>query len=287
MYKKIVFTAWLCVAVLFSGLLSAKNAVPKSLPFVLNNTFMHQVKSKSNGVSYRLYISLPKHYASTKKHYPVIYLLDADYSFALAKQITDHLSARHKLKETIIVGIAYADSEKYKANRTRDYTPSFVENGGYGPKYQKDSGGAEKFYQFIESELLPLIQRHYRVEKNATLIGHSFGGLFGMYVFLHHLETFQNYILVSPSLWYDDHLLLRTAQNKDKLDSNQLTNLFMFVGDEENNGDYQMINDVIKFEEILNQSSHKNLSATIQIIPNAEHDTVFPTALSRGLLALD
>ncbi|MFT4059855.1 MAG: alpha/beta hydrolase-fold protein [Legionella sp.] len=118
--------------------------------FFLPHTLVHEFKSKTNGVRYNLYISLPKKYNLTKKHYPIIYLLDADYSFALAKQISEHLSDRNRIDESIIVGIAYANPNEYKKNRTRDYTPTYVPSGGYGKEYQKYSGGAEKFYRFIE-----------------------------------------------------------------------------------------------------------------------------------------
>lgn len=126
--------------------------------------------SQSNGVDYNLYIHLPKNYGGSSKHYPIIYLLDADYSFLLAKQIIEHLSDRNRIEEYIIVGIAYADFE-YKKNRTRDYTPSYVSDGGYGPEYQKYSGGANKFYQFISKELMPYMSKHYRITKNTTFVG--------------------------------------------------------------------------------------------------------------------
>ncbi|HAT6336083.1 TPA: alpha/beta hydrolase, partial [Legionella pneumophila] len=63
--------------------------------FSLHHTLTKEFPSKINGIKYNLYISLPKEYDSNKKDYPTIYLLDADYSFALAKQISEHLSDRN------------------------------------------------------------------------------------------------------------------------------------------------------------------------------------------------
>lgn len=145
--------------------------------FFLPNTIVQELQSKINGVHYKLFISLPKNYNSDMKHYPIIYLLDADYSFALAKQIGEHLSDRNRIKESILVGIAYSNSNEYKKNRTRDYTPSYARSGGYGSEYQKYSGGAEKFYQFIHTELIPYFSQNYRVQNNSTFVGHSFGVL--------------------------------------------------------------------------------------------------------------
>ena len=94
--------------------------------FILHHTLIKEFPSKINGVKYNLYISLPKEYTANNKVYPIIYLLDADYSFALAKQISEHLSDRNRINNSIIVGIAYANPNEYKKNRTRDYTPSYV-----------------------------------------------------------------------------------------------------------------------------------------------------------------
>ena len=141
--------------------------------FTLHHTLTKEFFSKINGIKYNLYISLPKEYTFNNKDYPIIYLLDADYSFALARQISEHLSDRNRISESIIVGIAYANPNEYKKNRTRDYTPSYVSSGGYGAEYQKFSGGAESFYRFIRSELIPYLQQTYRLNKNATFVGHS------------------------------------------------------------------------------------------------------------------
>lgn len=251
--------------------------------FQLSNTIVDRFMSHSNGIHYNLYIHLPKNYGLSTKHYPIIYLLDADYSFLLAKQIIEHLSDRNRIEEYIIVGIAYADFE-YKKNRTRDYTPSYVSDGGYGAEYQKYSGGAKKFYRFVNKELMPYMSKHYRIKKNTTFVGHSFGGLFGIYLLLNHPETFDNYIIASPSLWYDDHLLLKAAKNKQTFSVNKPIKLLLFIGEKENDGDYRMVDDVKNLNIIINKKIHQNLMSTLNIIPNMDHDTVFPSALTLGLM---
>lgn len=252
--------------------------------FNLPHTFVNDFPSKSNGINYRLYIHLPKNYENTFETYPVIYLLDADYSFLLTKQIIEHLSDRNRIEKHIIIGISYADSE-YKKNRTRDYTPSHTLSGGYGPEYQKYSGGAEKFYQFIQTELIPYISSQYRAGKNTTFTGHSFGGLFGIYLLLHHPETFNNYIIVSPSLWYDNHFIVKNAKNKQNFAQDKPIKLMLFIGDKENGGDYKMVDDLKNLDALINQKKHPNLSTILRILPDLDHDTVFPVALTFGLMA--
>lgn len=257
--------------------------MPSSQNFQVPDAHIDHLVSEFNGINYNLYIHLPKNYANSTKHYSVIYLLDADYSFLLAKQIIEHLSDRNRIEEYIIVGIAYPDFD-YKKNRTRDYTPSYVKNGGYGLEYQKYSGGAAKFYQFLNKELIPYLGSHYRANEKSTFVGHSFGGLFGVYVFLNHPETFNKYIIVSPSLWYDNYLLLKTAKNKQTFSVNKHIQLTLIIGENENDGDYKMVDDIKVLNDIINKKIHKNLINTLNIMSQMDHDTVFPSALTYGLM---
>ncbi|KTD56742.1 Ferri-bacillibactin esterase BesA [Legionella santicrucis] len=202
----------------------------------------------------------------------------------LAKQISEHLSDRNRMSDSIIVGIAYANPNEYKKNRTRDYTPSYVSSGGYGAEYQKFSGGAESFYRFIHSELIPYLHQRYRVNKNATFVGHSYGGLFGVYLLVNHPEVFNHYIIVSPSLWYDNHLVLKAVQRKLNFNLYQQTRACFIIGDQENKGDYKMIDDLKLLNETIMKKPHRNLSTAFNILNDMDHDTVFPGALSQGLL---
>ena len=100
------------VATLFSASAAAEAV---SLP----RTSLHLIESKANGVAYKLYVSIPRPYEQSKERYPVIYLLDADYSFAIARNVVEHLADRDHLRRAIVVGIAYAGPDRYRANRTR------------------------------------------------------------------------------------------------------------------------------------------------------------------------
>ncbi len=257
-------------------------------PYFLSNTIVQELPSKINGVNYKLYISLPKNYNSTRHHYPIIYLLDADYSFALAKQIGEHLSDRNRIKESILVGVAYSNtnSNDYKKNRTRDYTPSYAPSGGYGSDYQKYSGGAEKFFQFIHRELMPYLDKNYRVQNNSTFVGHSFGGLFGVYLLITHPYLFNNYIIVSPSLWYDNNFLLKMARSKYDFNIRQSTHAYFIIGGQENKGDYHMVDDLSTLKSIINSKPHRKFYAFFDVIDGMDHDTIFPTALTKGFLKI-
>ena len=254
---------------------------------VLSNTQVHKIHSKSNNQDYKLYINIPSSYFSNQKEkrYSTVYLLDADYSFALTKQVAEHLMDRDRVQEFIIVGIAYDGPLKYKLNRTRDYTPSMVLDGGYGPGFQKHSGGADKFYQFLNDELIPYISKKFPVNNDRAIVGHSYGGLFASYGLIHYPAVFDKAIIVSPSLWYDNGLILKQARSQNNFNYSTLHKVYLAVGEHENLH-YKKVDDLKLFSKTIQGKPHHNLECDIDITTNLDHDTIFPTALTKGLMYL-
>ncbi len=251
----------------------------------LENTVLKLLHSKQVNLGYKLYINLPKGYNESQKSYPVMYLLDADYSFAIAKNIADHLSERNHLAELILVGIAYDGPAEYRLNRTRDYTPTRSMIGGYGPEYQKFSGGGEKFKAFIRDELVPFIDANYRTAPERTLVGHSYGALFGCWVAFTTPELFSNYILVSPSLWYDNWLMFRLEENFAVSRNNKElpVKLFLSVGSREINAERNMVEDLEKFYKQITARDYSGLAIQMMVFDDETHNSIFPAALTRGL----
>ena len=76
-------------------------------------------------------------------------------------------------------------------------------------------------------------------EKVEPILGHSYGGLFGAYAFAVGNNVFGNYIMLSPSLWFDNEIsIILEKQNRvDNKDIRQL--VFMGIGEAENSGRMQ------------------------------------------------
>ena len=86
-----------------------------------------------------------------KLDYPVLYLLDGQRNFGHTIGTLDLLNQSNMAQEMIVVAIM-------NTHRTRDFTPTYDESynqWGF-------SGGADKFLNFIEQELMPYIDKHYR-----------------------------------------------------------------------------------------------------------------------------
>src|SRR5690606_28730687 len=73
-------------------------------------------------------------------------------------------------------------------------------------------GGSEKFRAFIKEELFPEIDKRYKTSNPKSIIGESLAGLFVMETFFLSPEMFDHYMAFDPSLWWNNHYLVRTAK---------------------------------------------------------------------------
>ena len=92
-------------------------------------------------------------------------------------------------------------------DRNRDFLPSHDED-------VPTSGGADKFLEFISSELMPFMDENYPVKGEDILLGHSFGGVFTMFALLEEPELFDAYLAGDPSFWWDDGYMVDLAAEK-------------------------------------------------------------------------
>ncbi len=277
------------IRLFYSLLLVCVLALPAAAkPYVVPNTDVIALHSKQVGADYQLFVALPPDYRTSKKTYPVVYMLDADYSFALVRNVVQHFVEREDMPPVILVAIAYpgaaADRVVYRMNRTRDYTPAYAPDGGYGADFQKVSGGGPKFRAFIASELIPLIERRYRTDhEDRTIIGHSYGGLFATYVLLTQPALFKRYVIVSPSLWYSNRIALTMEQAAAASGSRPDARVFFAVGSRENQ---PMVDDLVELVKSLRSRNNQKLTVQYRVYDGETHNSVFPGAVTRGLLSV-
>ncbi|MEE3999440.1 alpha/beta hydrolase-fold protein [Tenacibaculum sp. FZY0031] len=215
----------LVLATLFITIATFTQNIPKKMnegDFSIGKTV--QIKSTILKENRTLNIYFPASYDIDKsKKYPVIYLLDGskDEDFIHIAGIVQFGSFPwiNMLPETIVVGIGNVD-------RKRDFTyPSTLE---IDQKEFPSSGKSKEFIQFLQKELLPFIDANYRTTNNKTLIGQSLGGLLATEVLFKTPNLFNNYIIVSPSLWWDAEKLLTFVPAK----YNTKKHIYIAVGKE-------------------------------------------------------
>jgi len=127
----------------------------------------------------------------------------------------------------IIVGIPNTD-------RNRDLTPSRVPVRTLGGRTSQlpTSGGADNFLKFLETELAPYVEASYRTEPFRILCGHSFGGLFATHALFARPELFNATIAVSPTLTWDDDLMLKRGKRFFAERADLKRAFFMTLGNE-------------------------------------------------------
>ena len=215
----------LLLLLLFIPLVSFGQTLPKKISeteFSIGKSI--KIESKILDEIRDLNIYLPLNYsADSLKTYPVVFLLDGskDEDFIHISGIVQFgsFSWINMVPESIVVGIGNVD-------RKRDFTsPSQNE---LDQKEFPTSGKSDKFIRFLQNEIQPYIDSDYRTNNIKTIIGQSLGGLLATEILLKNPELFDNYIIVSPSMWWNDEKLLQTKPKP--YDSNK--SIYIAVGKE-------------------------------------------------------
>jgi predicted alpha/beta superfamily hydrolase len=173
-----------------------KDAIPKHETLTIQSKYVDELRT--------INIWTPDNYQTSQDSFPVMYMADGGVKedFPHIANTLSKLVRENKIKPLILVGIE-------NTQRRRDLT-------GY-TEVEKDKeiapivGGSEKFRSFIREELFPKINSKYRTTAEKSIIGESASGLFVMETFFLYPDMFDTYIAFDPSIWWNNHYLVRTA----------------------------------------------------------------------------
>jgi uncharacterized protein len=245
-------------------------------PLVMPNSEVHRLTAAS-GRSYLLHVQLPESYASGDSlSYPVLYLTDAEAELmGMYTGIVSALRFARRVPEVILVGIADGDMADHLRLRRFDYTPSVR------PPSDLPSGGAGEFLEFVREGAIPFVDARYRSDPGDRGIwGHSLGGLFAAYALLNSPGTFQRYLMCSPSLAWDDGLLVREASRFASTGGPIRARIYSAFGSEEPES---AIAAWREFFAALESGVRPGLSTRAVLVPDTDHMTIWPTAFVRGM----
>jgi predicted alpha/beta superfamily hydrolase/DNA-binding beta-propeller fold protein YncE len=180
---------------------------------VLTLAVTKKIHSSILGEDRTVFIQTPARMTEGEK-YPVLYLLDAEAHMEMVGGQVHYLSDAYRIvPNMIVVGIVNTD-------RVRDLTPTRALVGTDGKpdtsanSFGRNSGGGEKFLSFIKEELMPMLEKNYQAGPYKILSGHSLGALMAVHCLVNHPDYFNAYIAISPSLQWDNNLLLQQAAEK-------------------------------------------------------------------------
>ncbi len=224
-----------------------------------------------------LNIYLPEGYKQEDTiKYPVIYLLDgsADEDFIHIAGLVqfNNFSWINRVPKSIVVGIATVD-------RKRDFTyPTTIEKD---KKRFPTTGHSDKFIAFIEKELQPFIEKKYKANISGTLIGQSLGGLLATEILFKKPTLFNKYIIISPSLWWDNASLLNQSTNILQSTS-QNTSIYIGVGKEglaPTDVPHVMEVEANLLTEKIKKTKNKNVTVYFDYLPQEDHATILHQAV--------
>lgn len=248
-------------------------------------TIIKEVES-ATGNKYELIVTLPANY-NKEKDYKVLYYLDAWWLSELVMGSYRVVSISKEIEDLILVGISIAGNEEsWNTQRNMDYTPSGYDKekmkismkAGTVELKEETTGGAEEFIHFMKTVVFDEVESTYNIDKKARgFLGHSFGGLFGYYCLIKHGEIFKNYILISPSLWWNKSEFLSSLNIKK---SKENVSLYLVVGGAESK---MLISPIRKVADELKEVKTDKIRFESKEYEGMDHHSILPTGIFEGI----
>jgi predicted alpha/beta superfamily hydrolase len=243
--------------------------------------------------------------------WPVIYLLDGNSVFGMVTDIIRSRSGRPEvtgIRPAVVVALGYPTDQAYDmTRRIYDLTPpaeslSLPRRPNNQP--WPPTGGAAELLDFIQGQVKPFVAQRWAVDaRDQTLIGHSFGGLFTLYTLLNRPDAFTTYVAGSPSLWFNQAMLITQAdafQQQHKAVVGPNKRVMLGVGGDEDRMtpreqalpnaaqrtkwklENQMISNLDRMAALLGQTT--GIEVAYQVFPGQDHGSVVPLYLNAGLI---
>lgn len=260
-------------------------------PLTLQDAKSFQINSKLNNRTYRLSVSLPEGYSS-KKQYPVFYILDGFYSAAIAHGAHRTLEFFKEIEDVIVVTISGNDHNKNEwfINRWNDYTytkdpindSSMVRSWNL-PAGSLLSGKGDQFLQIIKAEIIPFIENTFSTNGKRGISGHSLGGLYVANLLFNATDVFEKFGINSPSfkMWNNNDIMLAESSYSKKHSALNAKVILSFGGLEPEDN----IQNLKIFENLL-KAHYKNIEIKNVTFDSESHASVVATMISRNLLYL-
>jgi predicted alpha/beta superfamily hydrolase len=216
-----------------------------------------------------LIVYLPPGYdQQPQRHFPVLYLHDGQNLFDGSTsfipgmdwhvgQTADQCIQDGRVEPLIIVGIYNAGKQ-----RLGEYTPTRAPKLG--------GGRANRYAKFLLEEVKPFVSSQYRSKQdteNTGIGGSSLGGLVSLYLGLRQPEIFGKIAALSPSVWWNERVILRFASTAPV---QPLPRIWLDIGTREGP---RIVDDVERFRDVLiGKGWQQERNLHYQRVEGAEHN---------------
>ena len=254
----------------------------------------HRLDSKAVGDAFEIRVMLPPMVQGETTRFPVVYMTDANGGFPVSDDLL-RLLMMSDVPRFIAVGIGYPAAKHFFQTgtiRQRDLTQVAMPPGQPSPfaghiSASVTSGASAKFLEFVHDELMPFIDARYPTNPaDRAYFGHSLGGLFGLYTLFTRPNTFNRYIIGSPSIWWGSEDLFKIATQYMESHDDLPATVFMGIGALEEAPTSRMLTNMLKLETMLRAKKYRGLQLTTRIFADEGHVTVYGMNLTRGLVSV-
>ncbi|WP_268124356.1 alpha/beta hydrolase-fold protein [Roseivirga pacifica] len=225
-----------------------------------------------------LKIALPSEYENSTKKYPIILILDDGLLFSSTTAIVNQLSNNSRMPESIVVSLS--SGEKHRNH----FAPNLYNN--QRDRMYNYGNHQEEFINFLELELLPLLEKKYRTTHFKTFIGFSPSSAIGLHTLLTKPNLFQAYIcfaaanIIGDGYNKDERLIekLETLYSQDKIEQSYL---YIVSGSKDADSQPYINTNIRDFNEKLSKFDSKNIRTSANIIQGEGHtDVILPGLLT-------
>jgi len=234
--------------------------------------------------SFTIFQSIPSSYnKDSAKKYPLVILLDGNAFFEPFTANAKFSTFIGDMDECVIAGVGYKDFPTLDSIRSRDYTyPVAI------PEYEMAlSGGAPAFKNFLDKELIPEIEKEYKIDtQKIILCGHSLGGYFTLFYMLRSAQensfVIKNFVSASPSIFYNNRYLFKLEDSIATFQKSMPAKLYISMGSKDMD-DSTTKNILGAFAGQLNKRSYNGFTMKADEYTNFGHIDAALPGFSKGL----
>ncbi len=250
----------------------------KAQPLVFGETMT--VPSRELDENRVINIYLPPGYkANDTITYPVIYIIDGgvDEDFFHIAGIVRYNNQPwiNRFPPSIVVGIENTDRRRDCSFAVTNL--DFLDRVGFSKSAFPNYGGSARYIAFVEKELIPFMAEKYKARQGGTIIGESFAGLLATEILLHHRKLFDNYIIISPGLWWGDEALLKEAPALLEIASGQKTKVYIAAANKDE--DKLMYDEAVALQDILKKYGGRDMDVFYDYLSDELHSTIIHQAV--------
>lgn len=243
----------------------------------------HRLTCEATGARHLVQVAVPARYdLLPDREWPVVVVMDGQWLFGAVKDACRIMAFDREAPEAVVVGISFDEDDPAELvrERARWYSPTaWVPPPvvGAGDIEASSAGRALELANFVERQVLPMVDGGLRTSGERWFVGHSFSALFGTRLLLDRANLFSRFLLMSPSVWWNDRAILDIDAETEWTVDPPDTRIFVSVGELEEGVPFDMADNAAALVERLGARYGDHADIQMMEMAGATHSSsVFP-----------